>query len=105
MIIPWELIRVDAQRDLGVLTTCDARFNEHICAHVNKANKMLGFIRPTISISEQYLPTLRPLHTAVVRSHLDCASQIWSPLSISDKASGGGPTTCDNSSPARAKLQ
>ena len=50
-------IRVDTQCDLGVLITCDAHFNEHIYAQVNKANKMLGFIHRTISISEQYLPT------------------------------------------------
>ena len=33
------LKRVEAQRDLGVLITCDARFNEHNYAQVNKANR------------------------------------------------------------------
>ena len=71
--------------NLGVLITCDTRFNEHIYAQVNKANKMLGFIRRTISIhvSKQYLPTLRSLYTAFVLSHVDYASEIWSPRSIS----------------------
>ena len=90
------LMRTDAQRDLGVLITCDARFNEHIYVQVNKANKMLGFICRTISMSEQYyLPTLRSLYTVLMRSHLDYASKIWSPRS----------TTCDKSFPARADLQ
>lgn len=31
------LIRVDAQRDLDVLITCDAHFNEHIYGQVNRA--------------------------------------------------------------------
>ena len=31
------LMTVDAQRDLDVLVTCDARFNEHIYAQVNRA--------------------------------------------------------------------
>ena len=49
---------VEAQRDLGVLITCDAQFNEHIYAQVNKANKMLGFICCSLSSrSDQFLPT------------------------------------------------
>lgn len=31
------LIRVDAQRDLDVLITCDAHFNERIYGQVNRA--------------------------------------------------------------------
>ena len=70
------LKRVDAQRDLGVLITCDARFNEHIYAQVNKANKMLCFIRRSLSSrSDQFLPTFRSLHVALVRSHLEYASE------------------------------
>ena len=42
------LNRVEAQRDLGFLITCDARFKEHIYARVNKANKMLGFSSRTL---------------------------------------------------------
>ena len=76
------LKRVEAQRDLGVLITCDARFNEHIYAQVNKANKMLGFIRGSLSSrSDQFLPTFRSLYVALVRSHLEYASEIWSPKS------------------------
>ena len=33
-------------------------------------------------MSEHYLPTLRSLFTALVRSYLDYASEIWSPRSI-----------------------
>ena len=77
------LKRVEAQRDLGVLITCDARFNEHIYAQVNKANKMLGFIRRSLSSrSDQFLPTFRSLYVALVRSHLEYASEIWSPKSV-----------------------
>ena len=77
------LKRVDAQRDLGVLITCDARFNEHIYAQVNKANKMLCFIRRSLSSrSDQFLPTFRSLHVALVRSHLEYASEIWAPKSV-----------------------
>ena len=77
------LKRVEAQRDLGVLIICDARFNEHIYAQVNKANKMLGFIRCSLSSrSDQFLQTFRSLYVALVRSHLEYASEIWSPKSV-----------------------
>ena len=77
------LKRVEAQRDLGVLITCDARFNEHNYAKVNKANKMLGFIRRSLSSrSDQFLPTFRSLYVALLRSHLEYASEIWSPKSV-----------------------
>ena len=77
------LKRVEAQRDLGVLITSDARFNEHIYAQVNKANRMLGFIRRTLSSRcDQFLPTFRSLYLALVRSHLEYASEIWSPKSV-----------------------
>ena len=70
-------------RGHGVLITCDARFNEHIYVQVNKANKMLGFIRRSLSSrSDQFLPTFRSLYVALVRSHLiEYASEIWSPKS------------------------
>lgn len=77
------LKRVEAQRDLGVFINCDARFNEHIYAHDNNANKMLGFIRHSLSSrSDQFLPTFRSLYVALVRSHLEYASEIWSPKSV-----------------------
>ena len=52
------LSRVVAQRDLGVLMSDTASFSDHINAQVNKANKMLGFIRRTISGSKIVLPTM-----------------------------------------------
>ena len=77
------LKRVEAQRDLTVLITCDARFNKHIYVQVNKANKMLGFIRRSLSSrSDQFLRTFRSLYVALVRSHLEDASEIWNPKSV-----------------------
>ena len=77
------LKRVEAKCDLGVLIFCDARFNEDIYAQVNKANKMLGFIRCSLSSrSDQFLSTFRSLYVALVRSYLEYASEIWSPKSV-----------------------
>ena len=76
------LKRVEDERVLGVLIICDARFNEHIYAQVNKA-KMLAFIRCSLSSrSDQFLRTFRSLYVALVRSHLEYASEIWSPKSV-----------------------
>ena len=75
--------RVLSQKDLGIVITSDANFKEHIYSQVSKANKMLGFIRRTLnSRSDQFLPTFRSLYLAFVRSHLDYASEIWSPKTV-----------------------
>ena len=44
--------RVGAQRKLGVLMSDKASFSDHFHAQVNMANKMLGFIRHTVSGSK-----------------------------------------------------
>ena len=46
------LSRVGAQCNLGVLMLDTASFSDHIHTHVNKANKMLGFICRTVSTSK-----------------------------------------------------
>ena len=44
---------------------------------------MLGFIRRSLSSrSDQFLPTFRSLYVTLVRSHLEYASEIWSPKSV-----------------------
>ena len=43
---------------------------------------MLGFIRRTISGSKLLLPTLISLYMTLVRSHLEYASEIWRPKSV-----------------------
>jgi len=76
------LSRVGAQRDPGVLMSDTASFSDHIHAQVNKVNKMLGFIRRTISGNKILSPTLRSLYVTLVRSHLEYVSEIWSPKSV-----------------------
>ena len=44
---------------------------------------MLGFIRRTLYGSKNLLPKYKSLHTALVRSHLEYASEIWNPKSPS----------------------
>ena len=75
------LVTVASQRDLGVIMTSNAKFHEHIHSVLSRANKMLGFIRRTITKDERLLPTLKTLYIALVRSNLEYASEVWSPTS------------------------
>ena len=65
-----------------IITSDTAIFSDHINAQVNKANKMLGFIRRTISGSKILLPSLRSLYVTLVRSQLEYAFETWSPKSV-----------------------
>ena len=71
------LDRDGAQRNFWVHTRSDTpSFSDHIRAQVSKANKMLAFIRRTISGSKMFLLTLRSLYVIIVRSQLEYASKI-----------------------------
>ena len=59
-----------------------SNFHEHIYSVVSRANGMLDFIRRTITRNERLLPTLKTLYEALVRSNLEYASEVWSPMSI-----------------------
>ena len=76
------LSRVGAQRDLGVLMSDTASFSDHVHTQVNKANKMLGFICLSICGSKTLLPTQRSLYVTLIRPHLEYATEIWSPKSV-----------------------
>ena len=73
--------RVNEQRDLGIHISSNATFNEHIYTQICKANKMLGLIQRTVSRDKRLLPT-RSLYIMLVRSHLEYASEVWSPKSV-----------------------
>ena len=61
-----------------------ASFSDHIHTQVNKANKVLGFIRCTINGGKILSPTLRSLYVIhiIICSNLEYASEIWSPKSV-----------------------
>ena len=73
-----ELLRVDNEKDLGVIVSSKLQWNMHINQMVSKANKQLGVLKRTY-----YSPTdiniRRTLFLSLVKSKLSCASQIWSP--------------------------
>ena len=62
--------------------TSNAKFYDHIYFVVSKANKMLGFICRTVTRDEHLLSTFTTLYVALVRSHLEYASEVWGSSSI-----------------------
>ncbi|GJQ87098.1 hypothetical protein Trydic_g23949 [Trypoxylus dichotomus] len=75
------LPRETSMRDLGVVFDSRLTFMEHISSICTSALSMLGFIirvtRPFASIT-----AILPLYFAFVRSRLEYASLVWSPMYI-----------------------
>jgi hypothetical protein len=76
----YELEKVDNEKDLGVIIDSDLNFDKHINEKVNKANSMFGMIRRSFDFLSESNFTY--LYKALVRSHLDYASSVWSPYKI-----------------------
>ena len=67
----------DTEKDLGVHIDSKLTFSYHIQQKVNKANKMLGYIRHTFKHIDTEAFLL--LYKSLVRPHLEYASTVWSP--------------------------
>lgn len=69
---------VDQIKDLGVLLTSNLDFSAHIDNAINKALRMLGFVkRSTRGFSS--INAIRTLYYSYVRSHLEYAASVWCP--------------------------
>lgn len=74
-----QLSEVTEIRDLGVVMDSKLKFTSHIDSIVKKSARMLGFIRRNTKgfLSPQ---TKIILYCALVRSHLEYSSVVWTPL-------------------------
>lgn len=72
------LNKVTVIRDLGVLIDSKLKFEKHIDYAVNKAYKMLGFLMRT-TVRFLNIKCIISLYNALVRSHLEYNSSVWSP--------------------------
>ena len=68
---------ITEEKDIGVIIDCKLKFDKHVNFKINNASGIMAVIR-------RYFITLNesnfvPLYKALVRSHLDYASYIWSP--------------------------
>ena len=92
-----QLIRVEEEKDLGVLFSSTLKFSHHIKEIVHKVNRLLGLIKRTFKFLEPQM--LRNLYTTLIRPHLDYACVIWNPsLSIGRYKDIGTSTKKCNSS-------
>ena len=71
------LRKLYSERDLGVLVSQDLRPREQCISASNKANRILGFIKRTVT--NRTPEVILKLYLALVRPHLDYAVQFWSP--------------------------
>ena len=72
-----EIIKVNKEKDLGVIICNDLKPGEHCKEVVKTANKLVGFIGRTFEFkSEKVIVTL---FNALVRPHLEYCVQFWSP--------------------------
>lgn len=73
-----KLDRVHTFKDLGVTFDTKLKFTNHVNNVVNKANSVLGVIKRNFQyLSKESFVTL---YKAMVRSHLEYAVSVWSPL-------------------------
>lgn len=72
-----DLQSCDMEKDIGVIIEGDLSFDKHINTKVNKANSMFGIIRRNFQFLDT--KTFSPLYKALVRTHLDYASSVYSP--------------------------
>lgn len=77
-----DLTRVTEISDLGVLMDPTLSFKAHVDKKVAKAYSMLGFLK-RICADFRNLKCLTSIYNAHVRSHLEYASVVWSPSSVS----------------------
>ena len=73
---------VDIFKDLGVTISKDLSWGNHISASVNKANKVLGFIKRSVGTSNTNVFSI--LYISLVRPILEYAVPVWCPFLAKD---------------------
>lgn len=73
---------VDSVRDLGVLVSSDLKFHSHIRQCSQKAHRALSIILRTFISRDPDI--LLKLYKAYVRPHLEYATPVWNPISVTN---------------------
>lgn len=74
------LERIPSEKDIGVYIDDELKFEEHIGEKVKKATQMFAVVRRSFHhLNEK---NFIPLYKSLVRTHLEYASSIWSPMSM-----------------------
>ena len=70
----------EVEKDIGVHIDDQLNFDAHISKKCKKANSMFALIRRTFKFLD--MDMFLPLYKAIVRSHLDSCSSVWSPYDV-----------------------
>jgi len=77
------LDKVMVEKDLGIIISNDVKSSQQRVVACNKANRVLGMIRRTISYKEQWMMVY--LYKSLVRPHLEQCVSVWSSHYQKDK--------------------
>ena len=75
-----DLELIESEKDIGVHIDPNINFDKHISAISNKANAMFAMLRRAFQYIDK--ETFIPLYKALVRTHLDYASSVYSPYKL-----------------------
>ena len=75
---------VQEYKYLGVILTSKLCWSSHIQHITNKARRVLGIIYRNISPNTNNYLTVLKLYMALVRPHLEFATQVWNPYLVKD---------------------
>ena len=68
---------IEAEKDLGVLTSSDLKWSKHIKSCISKANSMIAWVTRNLIIRE--INVMRNVYKTIIRPHLEYCAQLWSP--------------------------
>ena len=82
---PEKLLRVQEEKDLGVIISSKLLWESHMHATIAKANRLLGLLKRTCPLLTD-TKVRQTLYLSLVKSQLCFATEIWSPAHSSLKA-------------------
>ena len=77
-----ELLKVEEERDLGIIISSDLKWDKHIRAITTKANYVWGQIKNSFKFLNK--DTFKMIFVALVRPHLEYGAAIWNPFLAKD---------------------
>ena len=77
-----DIVKVNEEKDLGVLIDCNLKFHSQCSTVVNKANRLLGLIKQTFS--DISVDSFTCLYKSIVRPILEYGNLVWGPYYKTD---------------------
>ena len=77
-----DIVKVNEEKDLGVLIDCNLKFHSQCSAVVNKANRLLGLIKQTFS--DISVDSFTCLYKSIVCPILEYGNLVWGPYYKTD---------------------